>query len=63
MWRQHNELGKELQDYNIDVALHSVTNLKLHDRYFIPNYVYHSNCSLGINSRTAAAVRISIQSH
>jgi hypothetical protein len=49
MWRQRNELSKQLQDHNTDVTLHSVTNLKPHDRYFIPNY--NSYCFLGIKSR------------
>jgi hypothetical protein len=38
IWRQHYELSKQLQDLHVDVALFSVTQLKPHERFFIPNY-------------------------
>jgi hypothetical protein len=36
--RQRYELGKQLQDLHIDVALFSETHLKPHERFHIPNY-------------------------
>jgi hypothetical protein len=37
IWRQLYELSNQLQDLHLDVALLSVTHLKPHDRFFIPN--------------------------
>jgi hypothetical protein len=36
--RQRCELGKQLQDYRIELALLSDTNLKTRERFFITNY-------------------------
>jgi hypothetical protein len=42
--RQRYELSKQLQDLHVDVALFSKTHLKLHERFFLPNYhVYGTN--------------------
>jgi exonuclease III len=41
--RQRNELSKQLQDLNMDVALFSKTYLKPHERLYvyIPNYHFY----------------------
>jgi hypothetical protein len=39
--RQHYELGKQLQDLHIDVALFSETHLKPHERFSIQNYHFY----------------------
>jgi hypothetical protein len=39
--RQDYELSKELQHIHIDVALLSETSLKLHERFYIPNFQLH----------------------
>jgi hypothetical protein len=36
-------LNKQLQDLHKDVALLSETHLKLHERFFIPNYHSYQN--------------------
>jgi hypothetical protein len=41
IWRQRYELSKQLQDLYIDVAVFSVTYLKPHYRFFIPNYEFY----------------------
>jgi hypothetical protein len=46
--RCHYELGKQLQDLHIDVALFSEVHLKLHERFFISNYhAHHTDHYLG----------------
>jgi hypothetical protein len=39
--RQRYELSKQLQDLHVDVALFSQTRLKLHERFFFPNYHFY----------------------
>jgi hypothetical protein len=58
IWRRRYELSKQLQDLHIDVALFSVTYLKSHERFFIPNYhFYRTDRFLEIrNPRTCHAV-------
>jgi hypothetical protein len=41
IWRRRCELSKQLQDLHIDVALLSETRLRLHERFFIPNYHFY----------------------
>jgi hypothetical protein len=41
IWRQCNELSKQLQDLHADVAVLSETHLKPHERFFIPNYHFY----------------------
>jgi hypothetical protein len=41
IWRRRYELGKQLQDSHIDVALLSETHLKPHERFFTPNYRFY----------------------
>jgi exonuclease III len=56
--RQCHELSKQLQDLRLDAALFSETNLKPHERYFLPNYhVYSVNCYQGRKGRNAVTVR------
>jgi hypothetical protein len=45
IWRQHNELSKQLQDLSTDVALLSETHIKPHERLFIPNYYFYQTAS------------------
>jgi hypothetical protein len=40
-WRRRYGLSKQLQNLHIDVALLSETHLKLHGRFFIPNYHFY----------------------
>jgi hypothetical protein len=40
-WRRRYQLSKQLQDLYLDVALRSVTHLKPHERFFIPNYHFY----------------------
>jgi hypothetical protein len=57
-WRQRYELGKQLQDLHIDVALLSEIHFKPHERFFIPNYhFYWTSRFPGKKGGTAAAVR------
>jgi hypothetical protein len=37
IWRERYENSKQLQDLHTDVALLSETNLKPHERFYIPN--------------------------
>jgi exonuclease III len=56
--RQRYELGKQLQDLKIDVALLSETHLKRHERFFLPNYhFYRIDRFPGRIGGTAVAVR------
>jgi hypothetical protein len=56
--RQRYELSKQLQELHIDVALLSETNLKPHERSFIPNYhFYRTDRFPGRKDGTAIAVR------
>jgi exonuclease III len=56
--RQRYELSKQLQDLNIDVTLFSETHLKLHERFYIPNYnFYQIDRHPGMKGGTAVAVR------
>jgi hypothetical protein len=49
--KQRFELGKQQKDRRIDMALLSETRLKLHERFFIPNYhVYRTSLS-GVKRR------------
>jgi hypothetical protein len=41
--RKRYELGKQLQDLHIDVALFSETHLKPHGRFSIQNYHFYRN--------------------
>jgi hypothetical protein len=56
--RQRYELGKQLQEQHIDVALFSETHLQPHERFYIPNdQVYRTDRFLGIKGGTAVAVK------
>jgi exonuclease III len=56
--RKRYELNKQLQELHIDVALLSETHLKLHERFFIPNYhFYRTDRFPGRKGGTAVAVR------
>jgi hypothetical protein len=57
IWRRYYDLSEQLQDLHTDVALLSDTNLKPHDRFFIPNYhFYRTECFSERKGGTAAAV-------
>jgi hypothetical protein len=54
IWRQRYELSKQ----HIDVALHSETQLKPHESFFIPNYYFNRTCRFsGRKGGTAVAFR------
>jgi hypothetical protein len=56
--RQHYELGKQLQDLHLDIALFPETHLKPHERFFITNYhFYRTDRYLGRKGGTAVAFR------
>jgi hypothetical protein len=56
--RQRYELGKQLQDLHIDVALFSETHLKHHERFSIQNYhFYRNDRQPGRKGGTAVAVK------
>jgi hypothetical protein len=58
IWRQRYELGRQLQDLHVDVALFSETHLKPHERFFIPNYYfYRTNRYPDRKGGTVVAVR------
>jgi hypothetical protein len=58
VWKQRYEISKQVQDVKIDVALLSETHLKLHERFFIPNYrFYWTDRFPGGKGGTAVAVR------
>jgi hypothetical protein len=38
--RQSYELSKQLQESRLHVTVRSKTNLKLHERFFIPNHTF-----------------------
>jgi hypothetical protein len=64
IWRQRYELGKQLQDLHVDVALYSETHLKPHERFLIPNYhFYRTDPHPGRKGGTAVAVRKGIPHH
>jgi hypothetical protein len=55
--RQCYVLRKRMQNLLIDVAMLSDTHLKLHERFFIPNYhFYQTDCYPGRNGITVVAV-------
>jgi exonuclease III len=59
--RQRYELSRQLQDLHVDVALFSETQLKSHERFFIPNFqIYRINHYQGRKGGTAVAVRKAI---
>jgi exonuclease III len=59
--RQRHELGKQLQDLSIDLALFSETYLKPHERNVITNYhIYRMDRYPGRKGGTAVTVRIGI---
>jgi hypothetical protein len=41
IWRQNYELNKQLKGLNIDVALLSEIDLKPHERFFVPNFLFY----------------------
>jgi hypothetical protein len=41
IWRRLYELSEQMQDLHMDVALFSETHLKLHERFFTPNYHFY----------------------
>lgn len=41
IWRLRYGPSKQLQNLHIDVAQHTETHLKPHERLFIPNYHFH----------------------
>jgi hypothetical protein len=56
--RQAYEVGKELQDLKIDVALFSETHLRLCMGFYIPNYdIYRTDSEDGHKGGTAVAVK------
>jgi hypothetical protein len=58
IWRQLYDLGKQLQDLRIDVALLSETQLISHERDLIPNYHFYRTDSFpGRTDETVIAVR------
>jgi hypothetical protein len=58
IWRQRYELSKQLQDLHVDVALFSETHLKLHGRFFFPNFhFYRTDRHPGRKGGTAIAAR------
>jgi hypothetical protein len=60
--KQRYELGNQLQDLHIDVALFSETRLKPHERFFIPNcHMYRTVRYPGRKGGTAVAVRKGIK--
>jgi exonuclease III len=56
--RQGYELGKQMQDLHIDVALFPETHLKPHERFSIQNYYFYRNDRQpGRNGGTVVAVK------
>jgi hypothetical protein len=56
--RQRYELGRQLQDLHLDVALFSETHLKPHGRFSIQNYhFYRNDPQPGRKGGTAVAVK------
>jgi hypothetical protein len=41
IWRRRYELSKLLEDLHIGVAVPSVTHLKPHEKFFIPDYHFY----------------------